>query len=80
MSIKNKPAIIVAALLSVASSVMAAQARPQAQAFADPVLTDVWATGPDNRQWGGLPTDPYPNGVPGVSEFYRYRSYNGTGW
>jgi hypothetical protein len=67
---KNK-LIIAAALLSVASSVMAAQARPQAQKFAEPNIADPYPTSPADNRLVGLPSDPYPNGVPGVSGYYR---------
>ena len=68
---KTKLAIIVAALLSVASSVMAAQARPQAQTFADPTVANPYPTSSADNRLIGLPSDPYPNGVPGVSAYYR---------
>ena len=54
---KNKPAIIVAALLSVASSVMAASAQPQAQGFAGPTAADLYPTSPGGNRLVGLPAN-----------------------
>ncbi|MGP0088514.1 MAG: hypothetical protein ACLPKB_00900 [Xanthobacteraceae bacterium] len=70
MLTKNKLAIIVAALLGVASSVMAAQA----QNVADPYPT----TAPDNRVVG-LPTNPYPFGYSGVAAHDDSRSFENHG-
>lgn len=72
MLTKNKLAIVVAALLGVASSAMAAQA----QTILDPYPT----TPPDNRVVG-LPTNPYPNGYPGIAAHNddRYFENNGQG-
>jgi hypothetical protein len=70
MLTKNKLAIIVAAPLGLASSVMAAQA----QTIIDPYPT----TAPDNRVVG-LPTNPYPFGYSGIVAHDGSRSFENNG-
>jgi hypothetical protein len=75
MLTKNKLAIIVAALLGVASSAMAAQAQTHTQMFADPTVADPFPTSPADNRLVGLPSDPFPNGIPGVSGYTGGRSF-----
>lgn len=64
MLAKSKLAIIAAALVGIAASATVTQA----QTILDPYPT----TTPDNRLVG-LPSDPYPNGYPGLSTIRSVR-------